>query len=204
MLLTLPTPLVLGSGSASRAALLKAAGIDFEIDPAGIDESAIRKLVTRDRGAVAGAVADVLARAKAETVSERQPGALVIGSDQVLALEDQIFEKPQTQEEARHTLLKLQGRTHQLHSAVALAREGEVIWAHMESAHLTMRALSPEFIGQYLADAGDMVQQSVGAYQLEGLGVHLFEKIEGDYFTILGLPLLALLTRLRLEGREGA
>jgi len=201
MLLDLPSPLVLGSGSTSRAALLKAAGLDFEIDPAGIDESAIRKLVTRDRGAAAEDVADVLARAKAETVSERQPGALVIGSDQVLALGDQLFEKPQTNEDARRTLLSLQGKTHQLHSAVALAREGNVHWAHIETAHLTMRELSPEFIGRYLADAGDAVRQSVGAYQLEGLGVHLFEKINGDYFTILGLPLLALLARLRLEAR---
>ncbi|MHA1164106.1 MAG: Maf family nucleotide pyrophosphatase [Alphaproteobacteria bacterium] len=197
----MPSPLVLGSGSTSRAALLKAAGLDFEIDPAGIDESAIRKLVTRDRGAAAEDVADVLARAKAETVSERQPGALVIGSDQVLALGDQLFEKPQTNEDARRTLLSLQGKTHQLHSAVALAREGNVHWAHIETAHLTMRELSPEFIGRYLADAGDAVRQSVGAYQLEGLGVHLFEKINGDYFTILGLPLLALLARLRLEAR---
>jgi len=199
MLITVPSSLILGSGSASRAALLKAAGLDFKIDPAGIDESAIRKLVTRDRGAMAGDVADVLARAKAETVSERHPGALVIGSDQVLALGDSIFEKPQSQEDARRTLLALQGKTHQLHSAVALARGGNVHWAHIETAHLTMRELSPEFIGQYLADAGDVVRQSVGAYQLEGLGVHLFEKISGDYFTILGLPLLALLSQLRLE-----
>ena len=204
MLIDLPSPLVLGSGSASRKALLEAAGLDFEIDPAGIDESAIRKLVTRDRGAVAGDVADVLARAKAETVSERQPGTLVIGSDQVLALDGQIFEKPQTHEDARRTLLALQGKTHQLHSAVALAREGHVHWAHMETAHLTMRALSPGFIGQYLADAGEGVRQSVGVYQLEGLGVHLFEKISGDYFTILGLPLLALLTQLRLEAGGAA
>lgn len=200
MLIDLSSPLVLGSRSASRAALLKAAGLDFEIDPAGIDESAIRKLVTRDRGAGAGDVADVLARAKAETVSERWPGAFVIGSDQVLALGDQLFEKPQTHEDARRTLLALQGKTHQLHSAVALAREGDVRWAHIETAHLTMRALSPEFIGRYLADAGDVVLQSVGAYRLEGLGVHLFEEITGDYFTILGLPLLALLAQLRKEG----
>lgn len=203
MLITVPSSLILGSGSASRAALLKAAGLDFKIDPAGIDESAIRKLVTRDRGAMAGDVADVLARAKAETVSERHPGALVIGSDQVLALGDSIFEKPQSQEDARRTLLALQGKTHQLHSAVALAREENVHWAHIETAHLTMRELSPEFIGQYLADAGDKVRQSVGAYQLEGLGVHLFEEIKGDYFTILGLPMLALLKQLRLE-RTGA
>ena len=200
MFLSLPSPLILGSGSASRAALLSACGLDFEIDPAGIDESAIRKLVTRDRGASAADVADVLARAKAETVSERQPGALVIGSDQVLALGDQLFEKPQTNEDARHTLLSLQGKTHQLHSAVALARDGNVHWAHMETAHLTMRPMSPEYIGQYLAEAGDRVRQSVGAYQLEGLGVHLFENIEGDYFTILELPLLALLAQLRLDG----
>lgn len=202
MLIDLPSPLILGSGSASRAALLRAAGLDFEIDPAGIDETAIRNLVTRDRGASAGDVADVLSRAKAETVSERQRGALVIGSDQILALGDRLFEKPQTLEDARRTLLALQGKTHQLHSAVALARDGHVRWAHIETSHLTMRALSPEFIGRYVADAGDVVLQSVGAYQLEGLGVHLFEEIKGDYFTILGLPLLALLAQLRKEGAE--
>lgn len=199
MFVEISSPLILGSGSPSRSALLKAAGLSFETDPAGIDEDAIRELLTRDKGARAADVADVLAQAKAETVSERHPGALVIGADQVLALGDELFEKPQSMEDARRTLLALQGKTHQLHSAVALAREGNVRWGHVETAHLTMRALTPEFIGQYLAGAGESVLQSVGAYRLEGPGVHLFEDIEGDYFTILGLPLLPLLAELRRQ-----
>jgi septum formation protein len=203
MLLDLTSPLVLGSASASRSALLEAAGLEFEVDPAGIDESAIRKVVTKDRGATPSDIADVLARAKAETVSERNPGSLVIGADQVLACGDELFKKPKSMEDARRTLLALQGKTHQLHASIALAREGHVFWAHIETAHLTMRALSPEDIGRYLGEAGEKVLSSVGAYQLEGLGVHLFEEIKGDYFTILGLPMLALLKRLRLE-RTGA
>ena len=200
MLLDLTSRLVLGSGSTSRAALLEAAGLTFETDPAGIDESAIRMVVTRDRGATPSDIADVLARAKAETVSERNPGALVIGADQVLACGEDVFEKPPSMEDARRTLLALQGKTHQLHSSVALAREGNVHWAYTETAHLTMRALSPEDIGRYLGEAGEIVLQSVGAYQLEGLGVNLIEDIKGDYFTVLGLPMLALLKQLRLEG----
>jgi septum formation protein len=200
MLLETTSPLVLGSGSPSRATLLQAAGLVFEIDPAGIDESAIRIVVTREQGATPEDIADVLARAKAETVSERNPGALVIGADQVLACGNDLFEKPETMEDARRTLLALEGKTHLLHASVARAREGNVIWAHTETAYLTMRALSPEEIGRYLGEAGDKVLSSVGAYQLEGLGVHLIEEIRGDYFTILGLPMLALLKRLRLEG----
>jgi septum formation protein len=203
MLLDLTSPLILGSASASRSALLEAAGLEFEIDPAGIDERAIRKVVTRDRGAAPSDIADVLARAKAETVSERNPGSLVIGADQVLACGEELFEKSKSMEDARRTLLALQGKTHQLHASVALAREGRVHWAHIETAHLTMRALSPEEIGRYLGQAGERVLSSVGAYQLEGLGVHLFEEIKGDYFTILGLPMLALLKQLRLEGMGG-
>lgn len=203
VLLELSSPLVLGSGSASRAALLKAAGLSFEVDPAGVDEDAIRKVVSRDSGARPGDVAEVLARAKAETVSERNPGALVIGADQVLAMGDQLFEKPKDMKHAVRTLLMLQGKTHQLHTAVALAREGNVTWAHTEMAHLTMRALSAEEIGRYTGAAGEAVLSSVGAYQLESLGVHLFEEIKGDYFTILGLPMLALLARLRSES-DGA
>lgn len=202
MFAEIPSPLVLGSGSASRAALLEAAGLTFETDPAGVDEEAIRKVITRASGTGAGDVADVLARAKAETVSERHPGALVIGADQVLAAGDELFEKPATMEQARRTLLALQGKTHQLHTAVALARGGDVTWGYVESADLTMRALTPEYIGKYLAAAGERVLQSVGAYQLEGPGVQLFDEIKGDYFAILGLPLLALLAELRRQGRR--
>lgn len=203
MLIDLKAPLILGSASPSRAALLRNAGLDFNTHPASIDEAVIRDVVMKDTGATPADVAEVLARAKAEQVSEQNPDAIVIGSDQVLALGEDIFEKPADMAAARRTLLALQGQTHQLHACVALARRGEVMWTHTESASLTMRSLSPEEAGQYLAAAGEGVLSSVGAYQLEGVGVQLFEKIDGDYFTILGMPLLPLLTRLREIG-EGA
>lgn len=203
-LVRLASPLILGSASASRAALLKGAGLDFTIEPAGVDEDAIRKVLARGNGSGPADVAEVLARAKAETVSERNPGALVIGADQVLAMGSQLFEKPKDMETARRVLLTLRGKTHQLHSAVALARGGTVYWAHVETANLTMRALTPQQIGRYLAAAGEAALASVGAYQLEALGVHLFDKIDGDYFTILGLPLLPLLAKLREEDGEAA
>ncbi len=192
--------MILGSASPSRAALVAAAGLNAAVEPADIDEAAIRAVLQRGGDASPGDVAEVLARAKAETVSERNPGSLVIGSDQILALGDRVFEKPASMEEARQTLLALRGNTHQLHTAVALAREGAVHWTHVETAELTMRDLSAEDIGQYLALAGDDVLSSVGAYKLESVGVQLFEKVEGDYFTVLGLPLVPLLNQLRLEG----
>lgn len=200
MFLHLPSPLVLGSRSPSRAAVLEAAGLTFSIDPADIDEDAIRKVLSGENDSTPGDISEVLARAKAEIVSERTPGALVIGADQVLALGAETFEKPQSMDDARETLLLLQSKTHQLHTAVALCREGAVRWTHVETAQLTMRPLSPEDIGQYLAVAGEDVLSSVGAYKLESVGVQLFEKVEGDYFTVLGLPLLPLLNQLRLEG----
>jgi septum formation protein len=203
-ILKLPMALVLASASPSRAALLKAAGLAFETDPADIDEHTIRTVLQQDSRATPSDVAEVLARAKAETVSERRPGDLVIGADQVLALEDRIFEKPEASEDARRTLLELEGKTHRLISAVALAREGNVDWAHVEMAELTMRPLTPKQIGQYLSLAGDNVLSSVGAYKLERLGVNLFETIDGDYFTILGLPMLPLLARLRAIVGEAA
>ncbi|MGD9868472.1 MAG: Maf family nucleotide pyrophosphatase [Hyphomicrobiales bacterium] len=192
--------LVLASGSPSRAALLKGAGLTFTIQPSDLDERAAREAMRRDGALGPDDVAEVLARAKAEQVSAQHPQALVIGSDQVLALGDRLFEKPATMEAARKTLLSLSGKTHKLHCAVAIARGGQSGWSEVHVASLTMRAISPKEIGQYLASAGEQVLTSVGAYQLEGLGANLFERIEGDYFTILGLPLLPLLERLRQEG----
>jgi septum formation protein len=145
-------------------------------------------------------VAEVLARAKAEAVSDFAPKAYVIGADQVLAFGDLIISKPETMEAARRQLLDLSGKTHTLHTAVAVATNGETIWAETTMATLTMRKLSPEFIGRYLAAAGEEVLSSVGAYQIESLGVELFDKIDGDYFSILGLPLVPLLDTLRGEG----
>jgi septum formation protein len=180
--------------------MLEAAGLSFAVSPADLDERAIRETLSAGDTQVDPAdVAEVLARAKAEAVSRAHPEAIVIGADQVLALGDEIFEKPAGLDGARAHLEKLSGRTHQLHSAVVLARAGEVIWAHVDTASLTMRAFTAAFLDDYLSRAGPVVCESVGAYQLEGLGVQLFERIEGDYFTILGLPLLPLLDELRLR-----
>src|SRR5690606_26180119 len=137
---------------------------------------------------------------KAVDVSEREPGALVIGADQTLSLGDEVFHKPADMEGARRHLLKLSGRTHQLNSAVVIARDGEVIWRHVGVARLTMRDLDPGFIGRHLSSVGEKARSSVGAYQIEGEGIQLFEKIEGDTFTIVGLPLLPLLAELRSLG----
>jgi septum formation protein len=178
--------------------MLDAAGLTFEVAPADVDERAIRETLQADDSGIDPAdVAEVLARAKAETISRQRPDALVIGADQVLALDDEIFEKPADLAGARRHLQKLRGRTHQLHSAVVFAGRGEVVWAHVDTASLTMHAFSVDFLENYLTLAGTVICDSVGAYQLEGLGVQLFERIEGDYFTILGLPLLPLLGELR-------
>ena len=193
-------PLILASSSKIRARLLEAAGLAFIIEAPGLDEAAIREAIGGEGVLPPEDVAEVLARAKAEAVSELAKDALVIGADQVLAFESAILSKPESMEAARKELLDLSGKTHRLHTAVALAKGGETIWAHSEISTLKMRRLSPEFIGRYLAAAGEEVLSSVGAYQLEGLGIQLFEKIEGNYFSILGLPLLPLLDALRREG----
>ena len=142
-------------------------------------------------------VAEALAKAKAIEVSSRNSGAWVIGSDQVLAQGEIIFSKAATRDEARSTLQALRGKTHSLHSAAALVQHGIVVWQHVQTANLTMRMFSDAWLEQYLDAAGDALVQSVGAYQVEGLGIQLFESIDGDYFTILGMPLLALLSELR-------
>ena len=192
-------PLILASGSNSRARVLEAAGLAFIVEPPGLDEAGMRQAVGGKGSLSPHDVAEVLARAKAEAVSDLAPKAYVIGGDQVLALGDTIFSKPDSMEAARRQLLDLSGRTHTLHTAVAVATDGETIWAETTIATLSMRKLSPEFIGRYLAAAGEEVLGSVGAYQLESLGVQLFEKVDGDYFSILGLPLIPLLDTLRRE-----
>jgi septum formation protein len=193
-------PLILASSSKSRAKLLEAAGLAFIIEPPGLDESAMREAVGGEHALAPHDVAEVLARAKAEAVSDIAPEAYVIGGDQVLAFGDVIMSKSESMEAARRQLLNLRGKTHTLHTAVAVATNGETIWAETTMATLTMRKLSPEFIGRYLAAAGEEVLSSVGAYQIESLGIELFEKIDGDYFSILGLPLIPLLDTLRREG----
>ncbi|NTS32712.1 Maf-like protein [Phyllobacterium sp. BT25] len=191
--------IILASKSPFRATLLKNAGISFTAQAANIDERAVEAPLY-DTGATPEDVALVLAEAKALEVSERNPGALVIGSDQTLSLGDEVLHKPDDMDAARRQLLKLSGQTHHLNSAVVLARDGETLWRHVSVARMTVRDLDPGFIGRYLSRAGEIALQSVGAYQIEGEGVQLFEKIDGDYFTIVGLPLLPLLVELRREG----
>jgi septum formation protein len=188
--------LVLASGSKIRAELMKNAGLAIEIDPADVDERAVEAPLL-EAGFPPEDLASVLAEAKANDVSDRRKADLVVGADQILAFEGKRRTKPDDMEAARRQLLSFSGKTHELHSAVVISQNGEAVWRHVSTARLTMRELTPEFIGHYLAAAGDDVLSSVGAYQLEGLGVQLFEKIEGDYFTILGLPLLPLLAELR-------
>ena len=189
-------PLVLASQSQARQALLTAAGFSAEIDPAGIDERAMQRTagVTEP-----GEVADLLAREKALAVSRRRPDHLVIGADQTLALAGRVFNKPSGLRQAAEQLAALAGQTHELHSAVAVAQNGEVRFSTVSVARMAMRLLSGSEIEAYLHEAGPLVISSVGAYQLEGLGVHLFDRVEGDHFTILGLPLLPLLAFLRRE-----
>ena len=193
-------PLILASASKSRARILEAAGLAFIVEPPGLDEGVMRQAVSGERSLAPHDVAELLARAKAEAVSDLAPKAYVIGGDQVLALGDTILSKPESMEAARRQLLDLSGKSHTLYTAVAVATNGETIWAETTVATLTMRKLSPEFIGRYLAAAGEEVLSSVGAYQIEAIGVQLFEKIDGDYFSILGLPLIPLLNTLRREG----
>ncbi|AOG53566.1 MULTISPECIES: Maf-like protein [Brucella] len=190
--------LVLASKSPFRSALLKNAGIEFSTASADIDERAVEAPLY-ESGATPEDVAQILAEAKAIDVSEKNPGAVVIGCDQTLSLGDEIFHKPHDMEAARRQLQKFSGKTHQLNSAVVLARDGKTLWRHVSIAHMTMRDLDAGFIGRYLGRVGDIALANVGAYQVEGPGIQLFEKIDGDYFTIVGLPLLPLLAELRRE-----
>jgi len=193
--------IVLASGSRARREMLAAAGLHFTVQAADVDEPAIRARLLKDDASVEPKrIAAVLAAAKAEDVSGKIGGSLIIGADQVLALGDELLSKAPNMEAARAALRKLRGRTHELHSAVAIAEKGKVTWAHVATARLTMRDFSDAFLDDYLLRAGDRVGQSVGAYELEGIGVQLFDRIEGDYFTILGLPLMPVLAELRVRG----
>ena len=195
----MPEKLILASASPFRQSLLTNAGLDFISLKPGIDERQAERPL-KQSGATPQDVALVLATAKADDVSTRNPGVLVIGSDQTLSLGDEIFHKPADMEAARRHLLKLSGKTHRLNSAVAIVRDGETLWSHVGIARLTMRILDPAFVGRHLARVGARALLSVGAYQIEGEGIQLFEKIEGDYFTIVGLPMLPLLAALRELG----
>jgi septum formation protein len=189
-------PLILASQSRARQALLANAGIEFEAVAAGIDERAVQQASSLS---APGDIAALLARQKAVSVSMRRPGNFVVGADQTLALGTRLFTKPDRRAQATEQLRTLAGRSHQLHSAVAVARDGKILFESADTARMTMRRLGEAEIEAYLNEAGTAVTTSVGAYQLEGLGVHLFERVEGDHFTILGLPLLPLLAFLRSE-----
>lgn len=179
--------------------LMENAGLAFDCSPANIDERAIEAEL-HAQSATPEEVALHLARAKAFEVSERFVGALVIGSDQTMSLDDRVFHKPKNRAEAKDTLKALSGKVHHLNSGISIVRDSRVEWEGVSSASLQVRELSDDFIERYLDRVGDKVMTSVGAYQLEGEGIHLFSKIEGDYFTILGLPMLPLLDALRNLG----
>jgi nucleoside triphosphate pyrophosphatase len=190
-------PLVLASRSDIRGKMLAAAGLRFEIRPAPVVE---RALEARMQAPDAVAAARLLAHAKANAVAAMLPGRLVLGADQTLARGEERFSKPSDLAAAAVQLRALRGRTHELHSALALVRDGDVLFSHVDTARLTMRDFSDDFLERYLDLAGEAALASVGAYQLESIGIHLFERVEGDYFTILGLPLLPLLGFLRQNG----
>jgi septum formation protein len=191
--------LVLASGSATRRAMLERAGLSVTIDPPDVDEGALKQ-DCRARGLSAGDTAMELAVAKARQVAPRHPGRIVLGADQMLECGGEWFDKPVDRAAAARQIACLSGRTHTLFSAIAAIRDGDVIWRRLESADLSVRSLSPEFIESYLDRIGDAVLNSVGGYQVEGLGIQLFDAIRGEHSTILGMPLIPLLGFLRDEG----
>lgn len=188
-------PVILASKSAARRAVLEGAGVPFESAVAGVDEDAVKASLLAD-GAKPRDVADALAELKAIRISAKRPG-LVIGADQTLEFEGGLHDKVETVQAARERLLLMRGKPHQLHSAVVVAKDGVPIWRELDSATLVMRDFSEAFLDEYLRIEGEAALGSVGCYRLEGPGAQLFSRIEGDYFAILGLPLLGLLELLR-------
>ncbi len=189
-------PVVLASASRSRQRMLAAAGVSVGIEPAAVDEEEV-KLSLKAAAASPAQIAETLAELKARRVSSRHGGALVIGADQVLELKGRLFDKPNDLAEAAEHLRQFSAQTHRLISAVCVQRDEATLWHHIDEARLTVRPLSDAFIESYLASVGEQACESVGAYQLEGLGAQLFSRVEGDFFTVLGLPLLPLLDFLR-------
>lgn len=196
--MTMVPSLILASGSSARRQLLAGAGVSFTVQPADINEEALKQgLLAKAHDPKAIALS--LAQAKALARSQDTEG-IVIGADQTLDLEGELFSKATDLDEAKTCLLRLRGKTHQLHSATVIAKEGLVLWQEVVSASLTMRAFSDDFLNAYLKRQGPQILSCVGGYQLESEGVQLFDRIEGDYFTILGLPMSGLLEQLRLLG----
>ena len=194
---------ILASQSAVRAHLLKAAGVSFEIVAANLNESIIRDEIRRTSAGgedLAMTAARALAREKARLVSERHPKAVVLGVDQTLSCEGKLYEKPADIDAARASLLALRGKTHQLYVAISAMRGGQSLWQHSETVRLVMRDFSDEFLEDYLKSESTRLLSYVGAYALEGRGSQLFKKVDGDYFSVLGIPLLPLLAFLRAEG----
>jgi septum formation protein len=191
--------LVLASTSQHRHALLRRAGLDFEPVAPEVDERAVEEAVSGS-GVTPDELARILAEAKARSVAANHSRALVIGADQTLSLDDRLVHKPADMDAARRQLLMLSGCTHHLNTAVVIMRGEELVWSHLAIARMTMRQLAPAFIGRYLAQVGDRALSSVGAYQIEAEGIQLFDEIEGDFFAIVGLPLLPLMKALRRLG----
>ena len=194
--------LILASGSTVRAMLLGQAGVDFDVVTSEVDEDALKAEFAEreqlgDTGFATDKLALKLAESKALAVSKAHPDAIVIGADQILSCENRRFDKPKNIDEARTNLRFFRGKPHILHGGIAIAKGDAIVWGHSDRATLTMRGFTDEFLEDYLVGVGDAVTKSVGCYQMEGMGVQLFERIEGDYFTILGLPLLPLLAELR-------
>jgi septum formation protein len=199
--LAMAKELILASGSRFRKKMLEDAGVIIRVVPADVDETAVKFAMTEDNPEIDAAdVAEVLARAKAEQVSVLNPDALVIGADQILVCDGEIYSKPPTRDAARQQLLALRGRSHTLATAVVLAVGGDTVWSLVDEPRLTMRNFSHSFLEAYLTAEGDAVCETVGGYALEGRGGQLFESLEGNYFSIIGLPLLPLLAELRQRG----
>ncbi len=188
--------LILASASKTRAALLENAGISVVCDPANVDEDAVKDEL-KEEGATAVQVADTLAELKAKSVSRRHPGAMIIGADQTLDCEGRWFDKPENMDQARENILAFRGKTHQLNAAVCIVQDGQRIWHVNDPAEMQVRHFSDEWLDWYLETVGTEICESVGGYRLEGPGSQLFSAVRGDYFTVLGLPLLPLMQFLR-------